>query len=103
MNNDILIVLILVVLNIVTFSIGYILGKITNNIGVYSDSQKAVGFFEKQKNSSIKNKTISIDDSKFVAEIKTDNLEKKYDTLGDTKVSKENISSSISKLKNMKG
>lgn len=90
-------------INFITFSIGYIFGKLTNNtiIGVSNTSQKPIGFFDKSQK---ENKTkISIDDSKFIADITTDNLEKKYTSLGDTKTSTENISSSISKLKNMKG
>jgi hypothetical protein len=57
--------------------------------------------------SSIKNTStgqpISIDNSKFVVDIKTDQLEKKYEGLGEIKNSQENIGSSINKLKNMKG
>lgn len=45
---------------------------------------------------------IKIDDRKFVGEISTDNIEKKYGELGETKVSDENISSSVNKLKGMK-
>lgn len=47
-------------------------------------------------------KKIKIDDSKFVGEISTDSIEKKYGELGETKVSDENISSSVNKLKGMK-
>jgi hypothetical protein len=45
---------------------------------------------------------ISIDDSKFVTDIKTDGMEKKYSSIAETKTSSEDISGSISKLKNMK-
>jgi hypothetical protein len=57
--------------------------------------------------SSINNKTtgqsISIDSSKFVVDIKTDGLEKKYQNLGEIKGTNESIESSVNKLKNMKG
>lgn len=99
MNNTI--IAILLILNIFSLIIGYILGKINSSNGVYINSQKPVGFFDKIKNDNIKK--ISIDDSTFVSDIKTDNLEKKYEKLGETKTSTENISSSISKLKSMKG
>jgi hypothetical protein len=49
------------------------------------------------------NQSVSIDETKVVTSINTDNLTKKYDELGDKVVSDENISSSINKLKNMKG
>lgn len=45
---------------------------------------------------------IKIDDRKFVVDINTGGIEKKYDELGETKVSDENISSSVNKLKGMK-
>jgi len=89
----------------IVFAVGYLLGKISsNNFIVQSDQQKPKSFFRKEKeddqNSS---KSPSIDSTKFVVNIKTDGMEKKYDSLGETKVSSENISNSISKLKNMKG
>lgn len=45
---------------------------------------------------------ITIDESKYVTDIKTSGMEKKYENLGETKVSEENIESSINKLKNIK-
>lgn len=45
---------------------------------------------------------VSIDETKVVTNINTDNLVKKYEELGDKTVSNDNISGSISKLKNMK-
>jgi hypothetical protein len=57
--------------------------------------------FFQQKNKTAQN-NISIDDTRYVVDIKTDNLEKKYDKLGDTTQSTEQISSSINKLKNLK-
>ena len=98
--NDIIII-ILLILNIFSLIIGYILGKINSSSGVYIDSKDPVGFFNKVKNDTVKK--ISIDDSIFISDIKTDSLEKKYDKLGETKTSNENISSSISKLKSIKG
>jgi hypothetical protein len=91
--------IILVCINILFILIGYILGKITNNNGVIQNKPKS--FFEKEIIND--NQKITIDNSKVVTEIKTDNLEKKYDQLGTTVESNENISSAINKLKNMKG
>jgi|LakMenE27Jul10ns_1017307.scaffolds.fasta_scaffold00295_2 hypothetical protein len=91
--------IILVCINILFLLIGYILGKIANNNGVIQNKPKS--FFDKESISD--NQKITIDNSKVVTEIKTDNLEKKYDQLGTTTQSTENISSAINKLKNMKG
>jgi hypothetical protein len=45
---------------------------------------------------------IVIDDRKFVVDVNTSGIEKKYGELGEKKVSDENISSSVNKLKGMK-
>lgn len=96
---SIIILQILVILNIISFILGYYISKITHNQGVYN-IEKPKSFFSKEEKAS---KTISIDSTKYVADIRTDGMEKKYETLGETKQSKENISSAIDKLKNMKG
>ena len=79
------------------FLIGYLYGSKSAS-GVYINSDK--GFFTKQENKKVT--SIAIDDKKIVTKINTDNLEKKYDSLGDKKESKENITESINKLKNLK-
>lgn len=94
------IILILVFLNFLSILIGYILAKITNNFGVYSDRPKS--FFDKHSNSNNPISKIEIDSGKFVTEINTSNLEKKYTSMGEEKISTENISESINKLKNIK-
>lgn len=99
-NNNI-ILYILIIFNFFSLIIGYILGKVNSISGVsISRENKPTSFFDKNKKEK---KSISIDSTTVVTDIKTDNLEKKYSSLGDTKVSNENISSSISKLKSMKG
>ena len=55
------------------------------------------------KNLDTEHNNISIDEKKIVLDIDTKTLTKKFDSLGETKTSSENISSSINKLKNMKG
>lgn len=79
------------------FLIGYLYGSKSAG-GVYINSDK--GFCTKQENKKVT--SIAIDDKKIVTKINTDNLEKKYDSLGDKKESKENITESINKLKNLK-
>ena len=80
--------------------IGYLLGKNAN----YSSNNGVSKSVRTQQIKDIKtNQSVSIDETKIVTSINTDNLTKKYDELGETVVSNDNISSSISKLKNMKG
>lgn len=83
------------------FFIGYLLGKRSVE-GVYINTNKPGGFFDSNKKQENKITKIKIDDAKYVTEIKTDGMEKKYDQLGDVKQSAENITSSINKLKNLK-
>lgn len=94
-----ILIVVLLFMNLLFLLVGYILGKLTKNDGVYNTRPKS--FFDNNKD-PISTK-IAIDDTKVVTDIKTDNLEKKYDQLGTTVQSTENISSAINKLKNMKG
>lgn len=94
MNNDIIIVVL--ILN--AFFIGYLLGKNRSPVGVTNTSS----FFDKNKITPQKT-SVQINDTKCVLDIKTDNLIKKYDELGEKSISNENISNSINKLKNLKG
>jgi hypothetical protein len=91
----------LLAIGVCLFLIGYFLGK-QSTCGVYNpvSLNKPSSFFDNNKEET--KKKIVIDNAKFVTEIKTDNLEKKYENLGEVKNSVEDISSSINKLKNMK-
>lgn len=91
------IIIILIFLNMLSLAIGYILGKIS-----IINNDRPISFFDKNKKSIEKVQSIEIDDSKYVTEIDTKGLEKKYSSIGETKKSTENISSSIDKLKNLK-
>lgn len=97
--NETIIVLFLT-LNILCGLIGYIIGILKSSKGVYDSGPKS--FFDKLKKDKLVNTAIAIDDKKFVTNIKTDGLEKKYDSLGETKQTEENISNSVNKLKNLK-
>ena len=91
---------ILIISYIIVFILGLIIGRLWSNVGVYNNSpisKKPSSFFDKE----IK-KSISIDDTKFVGDIKTEGLEKKYTSIAETTSGSEDISSSIAKLKNMK-
>jgi len=90
----------LLAIGVCLFFIGYFIGKqascgVSNTNGL----SKPTNFFDNNKEEKTK---IVINDTKFVTEIKTDNLEKKYENLGEIKQSTEDISDSINKLKNMK-
>jgi hypothetical protein len=80
------------------FFIGYFIGR-QSSVGVSNSVTKTNRV---NNNSTIIKDKISIDETKVVTEINTDGLEKKYETLGETKQSNENITNSINKLKNMK-
>ena len=90
----------LLAIGVCLFLIGYFMGKQLNT-GVSNTviNTKPASFFDDIKKDK---KTVSIDDTKYVVDIKTSGMEKKYDSLGDIKKSEENISDSINKLKNMK-
>lgn len=98
-DTNIIVILIILILIINSFVVGYLLGQSSNNTGVLNSKPQS---FFKQQQDALSKDTISIDDKKFVVDIKTEGLEKKYDSLGDIKKSEENISNSVNKLKKMK-
>ena len=95
--------------------IGFILGKNLAHFKYqYISDQEPKSDLKKSKNKrnvktqkkmDIQEKipTISIDESTHVVPIKTNDLEKKYETIGENKSTNENINSSISKLKSLRG
>jgi|SaaInlV_125m_DNA_1040241.scaffolds.fasta_scaffold44905_2 hypothetical protein len=87
------------------FTMGFVGGVYVTKTNASSDKPRS--FFDKQKEieQERKHNAINIDDTKVVLDkhIATDSLEKKFDSLGKTKTSKDNTQSAISKLKNMKG
>jgi hypothetical protein len=90
----------LLVIGVCLFLIGYFYGLSKAGNGVSNlviDRPK--NFFD---HNITKSNKISIDNTKVVTDIKTDNLEKKYESLGEIKNSEDNISGSINKLKNLK-
>lgn len=92
------IIILTTILVCIIFLIGYIIGKISsiNGVSITKGNNKNID----KESGFVPN---NIDDTKFVVKIKTDQLQKKYDELGETKSSQEDITSSISKLKSMKG
>lgn len=59
--------------------------------------------FLKNKTISNKQNNLSIDETKIITKIDTSDMEAKYNSLGESKTTNEDISNSINKLKNMKG
>lgn len=97
---------ILLFTNIVCFCLGYFWcklssGDIHNNINdmVSVKSKKLT----RNKSEIEETENIEIDDTKYVGKIDTDNLEKKYKSLGQVKTTEDDTISSINKLKNLKG
>lgn len=100
LNDPNIILLIIFVLIINAFFIGYLIGRSVSQQNLVSDKPKS--FFKQQDSTQKEINSISIDDKKFVVDIKTEGLEKKYDSLGDVKKTEDNISNSVNKLKNLK-
>ena len=91
---------ILIISYVIVFILGLIIGKLWSNVGVYNNSpisKKPSSFFDKEVK-----KSISIDETKFVGDIKTEGLEKKYANIAEEKTTTSDIQTSIDKLKNLK-
>jgi DNA polymerase III alpha subunit (gram-positive type) len=100
LNKDEFLIFIFICVCVLFFLVGYLLGQHRSFNGVSNDEvgrNKSIIRSETTKNN------ISIDDTKYVVDIKTTGLEKKYDSLGETKQSSEDITGSINKLKQLKG
>lgn len=89
----------LLYLNIISFILGYLVSHIKNII-VINNSQTN---FKKKLVTSTQSSNIEIEEKKYVVNIDTSNMEKKYESLGEVKQTNDNIGNSINKLKNLKG
>jgi hypothetical protein len=85
------------------FFIGIFIGFLIGQRSGYSINESIDYRTNRYSNAKQKINKPQIDETKFVTRIDTDNLEKKYKDIGQTKESTENIESSISKLKSLKG
>lgn len=83
------------------FLIGYLYGS-KRNLGVYNSIPTKINTIIATNNLQKNNPIIEIDNTKIVTKIKTDDMEKKYSSLGEKKETEDNIESSINKLKNIK-
>ena len=89
---------------ILVFALGAGLGYVFLQKGNSLEGFAAPTSFLKNQGRPIqKNSSIEIDDTKVVLKVDTDGLEKKFDKIADSKKVKSDISSSVNKLKSMKG
>ncbi len=89
---------------ILVFALGAGLGYIFMSRGSsLQDFTAPTSFLKSQGKPTQKNNSIEIDDTKVVLKVDTDGLEKKFDKIADSKKVKSDISSSVNKLKSMKG
>lgn len=91
----------IVLLNLICFILGFLTSKLVVFRGVSYNSQAIIA--TPGKNQEKLTKKVSIDDSKYITNIDTNSLERKYTNIAKEISSEENISSSVSKLKQMKG
>ena len=97
---------ILLFTNLVCFCLGMLVfSAITKSNPSNINEMVSISSKKHQRNKSqIEDKeSIEIDDTKYVSKISTDNLEKKYESLGKVKSTQNDTASSVSKLKNLKG
>lgn len=89
----------LILLNVVFFFLGYIVGKLQNKSVI---SYENASPNKKSHKVSTNSNKIVIDEAKYITTINTKGMEKKFDNLGETTQTNENIDNNINKLKNIK-
>jgi hypothetical protein len=95
-------ILLIITLAIVIFSLGLYVGRfIANSQAGSQDSPK--GFLKTQGKPNNNSSSIEIDSTKVVLKVDTEGMEKKFDKITESKSVKNDISSSVNKLKSMKG
>ncbi len=94
-------IIVIIALEIAIFVLGVYVGK--NILGGNIESQKPESFLRNQGKKKQNENQLSIDDTKVVLKIDTGGMEKKFKDIGKTKVTEDDISSAVNKLKNMKG
>ena len=102
MSIDSKFIALLIITNIICGVLGYIIGVLNNTPKQVYNSSK----YQKKSNniSDIEqiNNRVTINEKKVVLSSKIDDLEKKYENLGEVKESNDNIINSVNKLKNIK-
>ena len=94
-------ILLIITLAILIFSAGLYVGRFMNNSHTET---KPSSFLKSQgRKNTGQNSNIEIDDTKVVLKVDTGGMEKKFDKMTESKSVKNDISSSVNKLKSMKG
>lgn len=84
------------------YLMGYMVGCLKSiQNGASQNETRPQSFFDRNRQEQQQG-GIAIDERKIVTDIKTDGMQKKYEELGETKTSNEDISGSVNKLKGMK-
>lgn len=101
-----------ITVGIILFVLGYVLGRLSliqkalenpaeaEYLGKPRQSGEWVLSSQEQHKS---NKLVDIDDSKFVTDVSTNSFKSKHTELGNKTVTEDKVSSSVSKLKRLKG
>ena len=100
-STDIMLIVLIIISHMLIMILGVGLGYLI--WGRQVDTYEKPLSFLKSQGKEKKSNSIEIDDTKVVLSVSTDEYEKKYDNITkETKV-QNNISSSVNKLKSMKG
>ena len=102
-GSVILIVCCLIGSHCVIAALGLFCGIYFGKVGSQDISQAPTSFLKNQGKKQQDSNKIEIDDKKVVLNINTDGLQKKFEKITEEKTVDNNISSSVNKLKNMKG
>ena len=98
--------LVLGVLFFLVFLSGYFLGRLQRMGAGFSSGEDNASLgsklFGNRGKGDKKVKAVSIDETKFVTTIKTNDFKKGFEKLGDEKIIDDDITSSIAKLSNLK-
>lgn len=101
-NNDMILIVIIIASHLFVLVLGTTLSYLVLNKQQDNYYEKPKSFLKSQSKEK-ENKSLEIDDTKVVLNIRTDGYEKKFDNMTkDTKIH-NNITNSVNKLKNMKG
>lgn len=104
MESSIIITICVVICTyIAVFCLGLFIGVFVTKGNSQADIAAPTSFLRSQGKPQNQTNKIEIDDQKVVLNISTDGLEKKFDKITEEKKTKNNISSSVNKLKSMKG
>lgn len=105
MELQILLSLCIIVLTfVILFGVGIVIGLFIGKNNANTNYEKPESFLKKNYTTTKQDKKqISIDDTKVVIGVDTDGLEKKFDQITESVKTKNDVQTSVNKLKRMKG